>query len=191
MGGGGILTAFQHQCLLTALGLYPAGELDGIWGAKSRQATASLQRRAGLEETGAVDAQTEEALLRCLGEGLPPDTFWEDIRYWKREEFRCRCGGKTCSGFPCEPSETLVRLAEDARSHFGRPAHASSGLRCEAHNRAEGGVPNSRHLTGKALDFRVEGVTGQELLAFLKSDRRTRYAYVIGRGPYVHVDIQP
>lgn len=183
------MTAFQRQCLLAALGLYPASELDGIWGSRSRHGLEKLQRRMGLQPTGQVSDETDEALLRAIREGLPPDTFWDSIRYWSREEFRCRCGGRYCSGFPHEPSETLVQLAEDTRAHFGRPAHASSGLRCEEHNRAEGGVANSRHLTGKALDFRVEDTSAQEVLAFVKADPRTRYAYIIGRGPYVHVDI--
>ena len=193
MGGGGRLTAYQHQCLLAALGLYPANAIDGIWGEKSRTAARALQSRMGLTADGAVGDETEKALLRCLEEGLPEPPegeFWKELRYWNREEFRCKCGGKYCSGFPAEPSETLVRLAEDTRAHFGRPAHASSGLRCPEHNRREGGVENSRHLWGKALDFRVEGTSGQEVLSYVKADKRTRYAYIIGRGPYVHVDVE-
>jgi len=184
------VTVFQQQCLLAALGLYPAGEIDGLWGPKSREAAMALQLRFGLTPDGEVDGKTEAALLQALQEGLPEDSFWRDIRFWKREEFRCKCGGKYCRGFPAEPSEILVGLAEDTRAHFGKPAHASSGLRCPEHNRREGGVETSRHLTGKALDFRVEATPAGEVLAFLKADRRTRYAYIIGRGPYVHVDVE-
>lgn len=184
------MTPFQHQCLLACLGLYPAKEVDGLWGAKSRSAAQTLQRRLGLNPTGEITPETEEALLRAVKEGLPPDRFWEGIRFWDREEFRCRCGGRYCNGFPAEPSQTLVSLAEDTRSYFGRPAHASSGLRCPTHNRAEGGVETSRHQYGKALDFRVEGKTAQEVLTYIKADPRTRYAYIIGRGPYVHVDVE-
>lgn len=183
------MTSWQHQCVLAALGLYPAKEVDGIWGQKSREGAKVIQTRFGLEPTGEITPETENALLTALREGLPQGDFWQRIRYWKREEFRCRCGGRYCSGFPAEPAETLVQLAEDTRAHFGRPAHPSSGLRCPEHNRREGGVENSRHLTGKALDFRVEAVPAQQVLSFLKADPRTRYAYIIGRGPYVHVDV--
>lgn len=186
------MTAFQHQCILAALGLYPHKEIDGIWGEKSRSAADSLRRRMGLEH-GIMDEAGEEAALKALREGLPPQPpapFWDTVRYFQREEFRCRCGGRYCDGFPAEPDETLVRLAEDVRAHFGRPAIPSSGLRCENHNRLEGGVENSRHLTGKALDFRVEAITGDDVLAFVKEDPRVRYAYRIGRGPYIHMDVE-
>jgi uncharacterized protein YcbK (DUF882 family) len=107
-----------------------------------------------------------------------------------REEFRCQCGGKYCSGFPTEPDQTLVELVDDLRDRLGAPGHRSSGRRCTQHNANEGGVYNSRHLTGKAFDFMVEGKTGQQLLTAAQADKRTRYAYIIGNGPYVHVDVE-
>ena len=47
----------------------------------------------------------------------------------------------------------LVRKADALRAHLGVPIHVSSGVRCKSHNAAVGGVSNSRHLTGKAMDF--------------------------------------
>ena len=77
---------------------------------------------------------------------------------------------------------------DDLRQRAGRPAHASSGLRCSTWNAIQGGVANSRHLTGKALDFSVEGMSGNQLLSLAQSDPRTRYAYIIDGG-WVHVDV--
>ena len=113
------------------------------------------------------------------------------IRYWTPEEFRCQCYGKYCSGFPALPDRTLLELVDDIRHRAGRPGHRSSGLRCQTHNDLQpGSVPNSKHRTGKALDFMIEGMTGAQLLALAQADPRTSYAYIIGSGPYVHVDVE-
>lgn len=181
----------QKQCLLAFLGYYN-GELDGIWGEKSAAGTKGFQLDYGLTDDGIFGPETERRIRGVIASGEAPDRtgggFWENIRYWSRAEFRCPCGA--CGGFPAEPDQTLVELAEDVRAHFGRPGHASSGVRCAKHNADVGGVGNSRHLTGKALDFRIEGVSGEALLAHVKQDARTRYAYIISGGPYVHVDVR-
>jgi len=186
------MTVKQIQHLLAYLGYYD-GAVDGIWGNRSAGAASRFQRDYGsLKVDGIAGELTQQALRLAVANGMPPKedsgTFWENIRYWTREEFRCRCGGKYCDGFPAEPSETLVMLVDDLRGKAGRPAHASSGLRCPAWNAIQGGVANSRHLTGRALDFYVEGLTGQQLLSLAQGDSRTRYAYIID-GPYIHVDV--
>jgi hypothetical protein len=142
---------------------------------------------------GIPGEKTQEALRKAVAEGMPlkqeKDSFWDHIRYWSREEFRCRCGGKYCNGFPSEPDSTLVELVDDLRADAGKPGHASSGLRCSVWNSQQGGVSNSRHLYGKALDFYIEGLTGSQLLSRAQADSRTRYAYIID-GQWVHVDVQ-
>lgn len=186
-GMGWLMTVKQKQCILAFFDCLGAAGIDGIWGKQSAAATEKLQRRLGLSPSGIWDAQTEQGALDRLGE--EEDSFWDHIRYWTREEFRCQCGGKYCDGFPAEPDRVLVELVDDLRHRLGAPGHRSSGLRCPIHNANEGGVRNSRHLTGKALDFMVEGKTGQQLLDAAQADQRTRYAYIIGKGPYVHVDV--
>ena len=171
------MTAMQKQCLLSALGLYPHREIDGIWGAKSKAAMGAFSEK--------FPGQTLPEALSSLTE----EDFWQNIRHWRREEFRCRCGGKYCDGFPAEPDETLVQLLDDIREDLGAPAIPSSGLRCSRHNAASGGVSNSRHMQGKAMDFMVLGVTAQKLLNRAQKDPRTNYAYIIDNGPYVHVDV--
>lgn len=188
------MTKKQIQHLLAYLGYY-AGAIDGIWGKLSAAAATRFQQDYGnLEVDGIVGEQTQNALKQAVLSGMPEkmspkDNFWDHIRYWTREEFRCHCGGKYCNGFPAEPDKTLVELVDDLREQAGRPAHASSGLRCTVWNKIHGGVSNSRHLTGKALDFSVEGLSGKRLLNLAQKDPRTRYAYIIDGG-WVHVDVQ-
>ena len=185
------MTVKQIQHLLAYLGYYRAS-VDGIWGNQSSAAASRFQQDYGLPVDGIAGKETQEALKQAVSDGMPEKQekteFWSGIRYWNREEFRCRCGGKYCNGFPAEPSEILVQLVDDLRQRAGRPAHASSGLRCSTWNAIQGGVANSRHLSGKALDFSVEGMSGNQLLSLAQSDPRTRYAYIIDGG-WVHVDV--
>jgi len=186
------MSAKQIQHLLAFLGYY-TGTVDGIWGAISQKAASRFQQDyGGLTVDGIAGEETQAALRLAVANGIPrksEESFWKHIRYWTREEFRCRCGGKYCDGFPAEPDRTLVELVDDLRAGAGKPANASSGLRCDVWNRIQGGVSNSRHLAGKALDFSVEGMSGEALLSMAKSDPRTRYAYIIDGG-WVHVDVQ-
>ena len=188
------MTVSQIQHLLAYLGYYTS-HVDGIWGSQSEAATSRFQQDYGnLSVDGIAGKLTQEALKQAVADGMPErnqeeDSFWDNIQYWTREEFRCHCGGKYCNGFPTEPDQTLVELVNDLREIAGRPAHASSGLRCTVWNRIQGGVSNSRHLSGKALDFSVEGFSGSQLLALAQKDPRTRYAYIIDGG-WIHVDVQ-
>lgn len=170
------MTNRQKQCLLCYLGLY-SGAIDGIWGKGSKGAEADFTRIYG--------EFTEENLLKALEN---PADFWQDTPNFTREEFRCKCGGKHCGGFPVEPAERLVRLAQTVRSHFDAPVVITSGVRCETHNEKVGGVPGSRHKKGTAMDFTVRGVPAAKVLAFVLEQPQTRYAYNID-GSCIHMDV--
>lgn len=120
---------------------------------------------------------------------VKPDVFdWSKIKHFDREEFRCKCGGKHCDGYPAEPEPKLVKLCEQVREHFNAPFIISSGVRCVVHNANVGGVTNSRHKRGKAVDFRIRGKTAAEVLAYVKT-LPVRYCYDID-GTYVHMDVE-
>ena len=191
------MTVTQRQHLLAYLGYY-VGKIDGIWGTLSKTACAAFQKDWELTSDGSGNSETDKALKQAVANDLfksePVEEtetggFWDHIRYWKREEFRCKCGGKYCNGFPAEPDQTLVELVDDLRHNAGRPGHASSGLRCKVWNSIQGGVADSGHMKGKALDFYIEGLSGSQLLARAQADKRTRYAYIID-GQWVHVDVK-
>lgn len=165
---------------------------DGLAGPATMAATKAYQEAMGLPPTGFAKAITRAAIASTVGpetrEEAASGDFWEDIEFFTREEFKCKCGGEHCDGYPAEPQELLVRLCDRARKHFGAPAHVVSGLRCQIHNANCGGVANSQHMYGEAVDLRIDGVTGDALLAYMKAQPEVRYAYKIN-DTNVHFDI--
>ena len=159
---GDKMTTKQVQHLLAYLG-YPVGAPDGITGSQTRQAVMLFQAAEGLKADGDPGQETQAALLAAVAAGrmytpakvenAKAGTFWDDIQYFRRAEFRCQCGGKFCNGFPAEPVEETVRLADEIRRRAGVPLKVSSGVRCKQHNSDVDGVWNSLHLTGQAVDL--------------------------------------
>ena len=175
---------------------------DGLAGPRTTEALKVWQKSRGLPRTGRVDDATWDALMEEIpnlpdrdpvsnsgtGDGLTVVSFWDGIVYFKRNEMRCKCAGRYCNGFPAEPQQQLMELADRARKQFGRPAHAVSGLRCQRWNQIQGGVANSQHMYGEAMDIRIDGVTAKTLLAWMKKQPGVRYCYAIN-ATNVHFDI--
>lgn len=164
------MTAHQQACLLSFLGY------------EGNDATAAFQRDHGLTADGIFGPMTKAKILQlvCRQED------W--ARYFTREEFACRCG-QYCNGFPAEPDPKLVRIADGIREHFGAAAIVTSGVRCPTHNANVGGVVGSRHLSGKAMDFRITDRSAAEVLYYVNQLADIRYAYAID-SQHVHMDVE-
>lgn len=192
------MTTEQKQCLLYYLGYY-TGKIDGDWGTKSKEATENFQRAYNLDPDGVFGKATKAKILEAIGSGVVGELtdnkssntasdWWKDVKYFDKDEFECHCNGKYCNGFPNEPDKTLIMVAERTREHFNAPILVSSGVRCTKHNGNVGGVSNSRHLLGKAMDFCVKGVNPNTVLTYVQKQPEIRYAYVIDSN-YVHMDV--
>ena len=71
-----------------------------------------------------------------------------DTKNFKVSEFACKCGcGKK------DIDQRVMDMAETIRLALGVPVRVNSGCRCKEHNARNKGVPNSKHLTGKAADL--------------------------------------
>ena len=113
---------------------------------------------------------------------------WNKIKYFSKSEFECHCG--KCDSFVIEPK--LVEKLDDLRKKFKHPIFISSGYRCPEYNKYIGGVKNSYHTKGLAVDIAIYGKPAYELL---------KYVYEIGfdgiginqKGPYnkrfIHLDL--
>lgn len=184
------MTIKEKQCLLCYLGYY-VGNIDGSWGTLSKTATKAFQKDFGLTADGVCGTETEKALKHAVAYGMPTKAveaapsgdFWGKIKYFRKAEFACKCG---CGASDME--EKLIKNADKVREHFGNTMIVSSGRRCTTHNAKVGGVSNSRHLTGKAMDFCVSGMSASMVLTYVQKLPGIRYAYAIDNN-YVHMDI--
>ena len=181
------MTVKQRQALLVYLG-YLDDDVDGIWGRNSKSACVDFQRENGLDPDGICGPLTEAALKDCVehdklkGQNTKPvkpnvepetkpetkpteekELTWDDIKYFKPHEFACKCGGKYCDGSVDKVDLRMVKKLDDIREHFGVECIVTSGVRCERHNAAVGGVRNSQHLYGKAADFVIKNVPAREV----------------------------
>lgn len=192
------MTTKDLQCLLTYLkdggGSFYKGRIDGLPGPLTKGAVESFQRRAGLPVTGEADEETWDAIRKAVAEGLPEqkqEDFWQEIQYFTPEEFRCKCGGLYCGGFPHPVQPLLVQLCDRARVWTGKPIEVVSGLRCPEWNKRQKGVANSQHMYGEAADLYFYGVSPNAALAWLKGQPEVRYAYRIEGSNNIHFDIPP
>lgn len=179
------MTVRQMQLLLLYLD-YDPGIADGIDGPKTQAA-----RKAFEADYDADVSQLPAAVAGAISpKGKESTDFWAEIRYVPRQEWGCPCG--RCGGFPAEPEEKLVRILDELRAHFGKPVIISSGVRCAQHNgELPGSVYNSRHLSGKAVDFCVRGLTAANVKVYcdkLVSQGKLRYCYCID-GSFLHMDV--
>lgn len=73
---------------------------------------------------------------------------WSDINYFKDYEFTCKCG--CCLN---NISQELVFNLDEARDISQIPFKINSACRCEKHNKKVGGVKDSSHCKGLAVDI--------------------------------------
>lgn len=186
----------QIQLLLLYLG-YSPGKPDGIDGPTTREAVKQFQQDfGGIRVDGIAGEETQKALRHAVAYGFlkreesstasKPETYWNEIKYFTPDEpyIRCPCG--KCAGEL--PEEKLMRLADRVREQAGVPMVPTSTVRCAAHNAAVGGVSNSRHLYGCAMDFYLRGWNAEKTLALVKQQPEVAYAYAIDDSA-VHMDV--
>lgn len=191
------MTVKQKQCLLAYLGYY-AGSVDGVWGTLSETAMNAFKKDfKGLDTPNIPENAPEKALKHAVAYDLfktepvkdETGTFWDEIEYFDRSEFKCKCGGKYCNGYPSEPDERMVRIADQLRKNLGVPITIVSGLRCKTWNAIQGGVSNSQHMYGEAADIYAKGVSQSRVEQELDKIGGVRYHYAITGSSNVHFDV--
>ena len=189
------MTTEQKQNLLAFLGYYKS-RVDDIWGDQSQKALEAFQAERGLP-VGKFTEATAKALLESVAAWEPeiPETgntgtFWDEIEYFDRNEDGVACPCGRCGGFPVEPVERLMRNADAARKHFGKPMIPSSTVRCAAHNASlKGSAANSLHMRGKAMDFAIPGVSPTTIVNYVRTLPKVHECYAIDES-YVHMGVE-
>ena len=191
------MTVKQRQHLLAYLGYY-VGDIDGVWGTLSKTAMEAFKADfKGFDTPNIPDDAPEKALKHAVAYDLfkteqvkeETGTFWDEIEYFDRSEFKCKCGGKYCNGYPAEPDERMVRIADQLRKNLGVPITIVSGLRCKTWNAIQGGVSNSQHMYGEAADIYAKGVSQSRVEQELDEIGGVRYHYAITGSSNVHFDV--
>lgn len=195
------MTTKQRQHLLAYLGYY-VGNVDGEWGTLSKTACTAFQKDfGGIKVDGFGGTETDKALCHSVSYGMPAKkvdksekeditgTFWDEIEYFTRDEFKCKCGGKYCKGYPHEPDERMVRIVNQLRKNLGVPITIVSGLRCKTWNAIQNGHAQSQHMYGEAADIYARGVSQSRVEAELDKIGGVRYHYAIAGSNNVHFDV--
>ena len=116
-------------------------------------------------------------------EGTRPATGHTDNRLSNnltRKEVACKCG---CGFDIVDPK--LVDTFQTLRDYINKPINITSGCRCPEHNKNQGGVANSAHMEGQALDMTVDGLSNRQFGEIVKKCYREgklphlRYCYLI------------
>lgn len=116
----------------------------------------------------------------------------KEFKNFKYSEFKCKCGGRYCNGYPVPFSYELAKNLQTIRTHFGKPLIITSPLRCETWNSKQGGVKNSKHKKGWACDFYIKGVSYNTLAKYVKTLPYFNYCYRINKNQdVIHYDITP
>jgi len=92
------------------------------------------------------------------------------MQYFKKEEL-IRCYRETGRCKECRLTQAVKKMSygideniealvtevlDPARRKYGKPVVVNSGFRCPLHNSAVGGVANSQHTRGEAVDVHCE-----------------------------------
>ncbi|NPB07460.1 MAG: peptidase M15 [Aquificae bacterium] len=116
-----------------------------------------------------------EALQRFIEE--------KAIKYFKPEEFLCKHCGRV------KIESRIVEILEELRRSLKKPLIITSAYRCPVHNRRIGGVRNSAHTKGYAVDIRCgNGEDRQRIVEFLLKKGVKRIG--IHRN-FIHFDLDP
>lgn len=189
-----LLTIKERQAYLRALGMYD-GAIDGIENKKTTEAYKKLQSRYFVRPND-IDGKygkNTDILLRSAYN-------FRNSKYFKLNEFKCRCKGKYCTGFPAVVDADLVNGLNKLRASAGGPLTVTSGLRCRTWNMKQGGAGASRHMQGKAADITgaptASPAKRRSVKAVWMHQKNARYTYSTedtkkyNMGNSVHIDVK-
>lgn len=106
------------------------------------------------------------------------------LNFFKPEEFECKCG----CGYVVFNDSFLFKL-DLAREFSNIPYQITSACRCRKHNKAIGGVVDSSHIFGWAVDIKCDNSADRIKLVYglIMADFKRIIVY---KG-FVHVDADP
>ena len=107
---------------------------------------------------------------------------WLVLKHFKKEEFDCRCG----CGLNNMDDGFLLCL-DEARGNAQIPFRINCGCRCEKHNKEVGGVKDSAHTKGLAVDISVSNDKSRFIIVSALLD--LGFERVLLYPTFIHVDL--
>lgn len=103
-------------------------------------------------------------------------------------DFDCKCTRENCTDTLI--SDSLVTALEVLRKISG-PFEINSGFRCNAHNIAVGGAPNSQHCLGQAADCKSKtGLNGRIMAQDAECVDAFNFGGIGTAFDWVHLDVR-
>ncbi len=159
--------------------------VDGLVGTNTIAKCKEYQKANGLVVDGICGVNTRAKL-----NANTTNLTWNDIKYFKKSEFNCKCG---CGLNNIDLK--LVKILDEIREYFGKPMIITNGCRCQKYNDSlKGSIKGSKHTKGKAADIWISGVSKSALLSKCKdyvNSGRATYTYTnsTNMARAVHIDI--
>lgn len=112
------------------------------------------------------------------------------IEYFKLSEFDARdADGKKIPGTGGQMRACTIEKCDKLRELYGKPLIVASGIRTPERNKQVGGVKNSSHLLGYAVDWK--NITDDEMIAFLDAAWAANFRRFGIMATSIHTDDDP
>lgn len=187
-----LLSVKEYQTYLKKIGLYTK-EIDGIIGSGTKKAIYQFNT-IFLNVKNDIYTENTDRLLKIIYNAYSKsvymtDDLWQYFKNFKKTEYKCKCKGKYCNGYPHEISIHIVMADQYARNIYGKSVSITSGLRDIKWNDIQGGTDNSVHPKGQASDSGINEVKASTLRTTYKELAFVYYAYDI-TSKYVHKSVR-
>jgi len=105
------------------------------------------------------------------------------LRWFTDDETACRCCGANAMDLQ------FMKRLDEARDFAGVPFQLTSAYRCTKHNKEIGGIEDSRHLRGEAVDIACDH---PHTRARIHDGLRYAHLVAVAHGKdFIHVDTYP
>lgn len=112
---------------------------------------------------------------------------WTQIKHFKPEEF----DSPDSPGSGVNMDESFIKRLDAFREYLGQPILVNSGFRTTVHNALVGGVTNSAHMRGLAVDIATDSLEHAIKVAIAAARFGWLRIGVSLKGKLVHVDQDP
>lgn len=108
------------------------------------------------------------------------------LRHFSPTEFACKCG---CGAGMEKMDPVFLGMLDEARELAGIPFVLTSAYRCPKHNRAVGGVEDSAHVRGHAVDIRC--ASSHERFRIVSALLEAGFRRIEAAPTWIHADTDP